>query len=79
MTRIPYPDESELDDDAREVLASLPPLTRGIRRMFAGGPGLAATDGRLGAGDPAAGRSSGFRGCASLAILAVGRACGSHL
>ena len=73
MTRIPYPDESELDDDAREVLASLPPLN--VMRMFAGAPASLRPMADLGRAillqaelDPR---------LRELAILAVGRACGS--
>ncbi len=36
MSRIPYPTDSELGDDARAILAALPPLN--IVRMFAGAP-----------------------------------------
>ncbi len=36
MTRIPYPTDDELDDDARAILAALPPLN--IVRMFANAP-----------------------------------------
>ncbi len=36
MSRIPYPAEAELDDDARAILAGLPPLN--VVRMFAGAP-----------------------------------------
>jgi 4-carboxymuconolactone decarboxylase len=36
MARIPYPTDEELSDDARELLAQLPPLN--ILRMFAGAP-----------------------------------------
>lgn len=36
MTRIPYPTDAELDDDARTLLATLPPLN--IVRMFANAP-----------------------------------------
>ncbi|MBA3300861.1 MAG: carboxymuconolactone decarboxylase family protein [Thermoleophilaceae bacterium] len=36
MSRIPYPADAELDDDARAILAALPPLN--IVRMFAGAP-----------------------------------------
>ena len=36
MTGIPYPTEAELDDDARAMLAALPPLN--VVRMFAGAP-----------------------------------------
>ena len=74
MTRIPYPDESELDDDAREVLASLPPLN--VMRMFAGAPAPLRPMAELGRSilleaelDPR---------LRELAILAVARASGSH-
>jgi 4-carboxymuconolactone decarboxylase len=73
MTRIPYPDESELDDEARELLASLPPLN--VMRMFAGAPASLRPMADLGRAilleaelDPR---------LRELAILAVGRACGS--
>lgn len=73
MTRIPYPDDSELDDDAREVLASLPPLN--IMRMFAGAPASLRPMAELGRSillqselDPR---------LRELAILAVAHACGS--
>ncbi|MBA2631340.1 MAG: carboxymuconolactone decarboxylase family protein [Thermoleophilaceae bacterium] len=36
MTRIPYPSDTDLDDDARAILAALPPLN--VLRMFAGAP-----------------------------------------
>ena len=36
MPRIPYPGDEELDDEARELLAKLPPLN--VMRMFAGAP-----------------------------------------
>lgn len=36
MTRIPYPDESEIDEEAQAVLTKLPPLN--VTRMFAGAP-----------------------------------------
>lgn len=36
MSRIPYPTDDELDDEARALLASLPPLN--VARMFAGAP-----------------------------------------
>lgn len=36
MSHIPYPDETELDEQSRQILASLPPLN--IVRMFAGAP-----------------------------------------
>lgn len=36
MSRIPYPTDDELDQEAREILAGLPPLN--IVRMFAGAP-----------------------------------------
>jgi len=36
MSRIPYPTDAELDDDARAILAALPPLN--VVRMFAGAP-----------------------------------------
>jgi len=36
MSHIPYPEEAELDDESRRILASLPPLN--IVRMFAGAP-----------------------------------------
>jgi 4-carboxymuconolactone decarboxylase len=74
MSRIPYPDESELDDDAREVLASLPPLN--VMRMFAGAPATLRPMADLGRAillqaelDPR---------LRELAILAVARACGSN-
>lgn len=36
MSRIPYPTDAELDDDARAILAALPALN--VVRMFAGAP-----------------------------------------
>lgn len=36
MSRIPYPTDADLDDGARQVLQSLPPLN--VVRMFAGAP-----------------------------------------
>ncbi len=36
MSGIPYPDDADLDDDARAILAALPPLN--VVRMFAGAP-----------------------------------------
>lgn len=36
MTRIPYPEDADLDDEARATLKALPPLN--IVRMFAGAP-----------------------------------------
>lgn len=36
MNRIPYPTDDELDDDARTILAELPPLN--VVRMFANAP-----------------------------------------
>lgn len=36
MSRIPYPADEDLDDDARELLGALPPLN--IARMFANAP-----------------------------------------
>jgi alkylhydroperoxidase family enzyme len=36
MARIPYPEESELSDEARELLTKVPPLN--VTRMFAGAP-----------------------------------------
>jgi len=36
VTRIPYPGDAELDDEARAILGALPPLN--IVRMFAGAP-----------------------------------------
>ena len=36
MSGIPYPTDAELDDDARAILAALPPLN--VVRMFAGAP-----------------------------------------
>ncbi len=36
MSRIPYPSDAELDDEARAILGALPPLN--ILRMFAGAP-----------------------------------------
>ncbi|HWH43895.1 MAG TPA: carboxymuconolactone decarboxylase family protein [Thermoleophilaceae bacterium] len=36
MSRIPYPADEDLDDDARELLGALPPLN--IVRMFANAP-----------------------------------------
>ena len=36
MSRVPYPDEADLDGEARALLATLPPLN--IVRMFAGAP-----------------------------------------
>lgn len=36
MSHIPYPEESELDDESRRILEALPPLN--IVRMFAGAP-----------------------------------------
>ena len=74
MTRIPYPEESELDGEAREVLASLPPLN--VMRMFAGAPASLRPMADLGRSillqselDPR---------LRELAILAVARASGSN-
>jgi 4-carboxymuconolactone decarboxylase len=36
MSRIPYPTDEELSDEAKELLATMPPLN--IARMFAGAP-----------------------------------------
>lgn len=36
MSRIPYPSDDELSDEAREILSKVPPLN--VMRMFAGAP-----------------------------------------
>ena len=73
MSRIPYPSESELDDDARAVLAQLPALN--VVRMVAGAPAALRPLTEL--GQAILLRSELDPRLREIAILAVARATGS--
>ncbi|MBA2763393.1 MAG: carboxymuconolactone decarboxylase family protein [Thermoleophilaceae bacterium] len=73
MTRIPYPTDEQLDDEAREILAALPPLN--IVRMFANAPAALKPLTELGAANLL--RAELDPRLRQLAILTVARVTGS--
>lgn len=74
MARIPYPEEEEIDEEARELLAKAPPLN--VTRMFAGAP--ASLRPLLDLGRSILLESELDPRLRELAILAVARATGSE-
>jgi len=73
MSRIPYPTDAELDDDARSLLAALPPLN--VLRMFANAP--AALGPLTDLGQAILLRAELDPRLRQIAILSVARATGS--
>jgi len=74
LTRIPYPEDSDLDDESRATVEALPPLN--IVRMFAGAPSTLGP--RTDLGQAILLRSELDPRLREIAILAVARATGSN-